>query len=114
MMFDPKESIDFNGNTGPFIQYAYARIQSLLRKVVGGLELNLNLSLVDKEKEILKHLSTYPILIKTAMEQSSPALVANYLYNLVKLFNSFYQNVSVFGEPDQKLRSLRLLLSKAG
>ena len=113
ILFDPEASVDFNGNTGPFIQYAYARIQSLLRKVVGDLELNLNLSLVDKEKEILKHLSTYPILIKTAREQSSPALVANYLYNLVKLFNSFYQNVSVFGEPDQNLRSLRLLLCKA-
>ncbi len=113
ILFDPEASVDFNGNTGPFIQYAYARIQSLLRKVGGDLQLNLNLSLVDKEKEILKHLITYPNLIKTAGEQYSPALVANYLYDLVKLFNSFYQNVSVFGEPDQNLRSLRLLLCKA-
>ena len=113
ILFDPEASVDFNGNTGPFIQYAYARIQSLLRKVGGDLQLNLNLSLVDKEKEILKHLITYPSLIKTAGEQFSPALVANYLYDLVKLFNSFYQNVSVFGEPDQNLRSLRLLLCKA-
>ena len=113
ILFDPEASVDFNGNTGPFIQYAYARIQSLMRKVVGELQLNLNLSLVDKEKEILKHLSTYPRLVKAAGEQYSPALVANYLYDLVKLFNSFYQNVSVFGESNEKLKSLRLLLCKA-
>ena len=74
------------------------------------MELHLDLSLVDKEKEIIKHLSTYTVLIKTAGEQYSPALVANYLYDLVKLFNSFYQNVSIFGAEDQKLQSLRLLL----
>ena len=113
ILFDPEASVDFNGNTGPFIQYAYARIQSLMRKVGGELQLNLNLSLVDKEKEILKHLSTYPRLVKAAGEQYSPALVANYLFDLVKLFNSFYQNVSVFGESNEKLRSLRLLLCKA-
>jgi len=113
ILFDPEASVDFNGNTGPFIQYAYARIQSLLRKVEGELRLVPELNLVDKEKEILKHLSSYPVLIKTAGEQYSPALVANYLFDLVKLFNSFYQNVSVFGEQDQKLQSLRLLLCKA-
>jgi arginyl-tRNA synthetase len=113
ILFDPEASVDFNGNTGPFIQYAYARIQSLIRKVEGDLELQLDLSLVDKEKEILKHLSTYPVLVKTAGEQYSPALVANYLFDLVKLFNSFYQNVSVFGEPNLQLQSLRLLLCQA-
>ena len=113
ILFDPEASVDFNGNTGPFIQYTYARIQSLIQKVKGELELHLDLSLVDKEKEILKHLSTYPALVKTAGEQYSPALVANYLYELVKMFNSFYQNVSVFGSKDQKLESLRLLLCKA-
>ena len=113
ILFDPEASVDFNGNTGPFIQYTYARIQSLIQKVKGELELHLNLSLVDKEKEILKHLSTYPALVKTAGEQYSPALVANYLYELVKIFNSFYQNVSVLGSKDQKLKSLRLLLCKA-
>jgi len=113
ILFDPEASVDFNGNTGPFIQYAYARIQSLIRKVDGDLELQLDLSLVDKEKEILKHLSTYPVLIKTAGEQYSPALVANYLFDLVKLFNSFYQNVSVFGESNLQLQSLRLLLCQA-
>lgn len=113
ILFDPEASVDFNGNTGPFIQYAYARIQSLIRKVEGNLELQLDLSLVDKEKEILKHLSIYPVLVKTAGEQYSPALVANYLFDLVKLFNSFYQNVSVFGEPNLQLQSLRLLLCQA-
>ena len=103
-------SVDFNGNTGPFIQYTYARIQSLIRKIEGKLELHLDLNLLDKKKEILKHLCTYSVLIKTAGEQYSPALVANYLYDLVKLFNSFYQNVSIFGAEDQKLQSLRLLL----
>ena len=110
ILFDPEASVDFNGNTGPFIQYTYARIQSLIRKIEGKLELHLDLSLVDKEKEILKHLSTYTVLIKTAGEQYSPALIANYLYDLVKLFNSFYQNVSIFGAEDQKLQSFRLLL----
>ena len=110
ILFDPEASVDFNGNTGPFIQYTYARIQSLIRKIEGKLELHLDLNLLDKEKEILKHLCTYSVLIKTAGEQYSPALVANYLYDLVKLFNSFYQNVSIFGAEDQKLQSMRLLL----
>ena len=113
ILFDPGASVDFNGNTGPFIQYAYARIQSLLRKVDVDLELKSDLSLVDKEKEILKHMTTYPELVKTAGAQYSPALVANYLYDLVKLFNSFYQNVSVFGETQESLQSMRLLLCES-
>ena len=113
ILFDPEASVDFNGNTGPFIQYTYARIQSLIQKIEGKLELHLDLSLVDKEKEILKHLITYSVLIKTAGEQYSPALVANYLYDLVKLFNSFYQNVSVYGAEDLKLQSLRLLICQS-
>ncbi len=113
ILFDPKASVDFNGNTGPFIQYAYARIQSLIIKVEGELQIHFDLTLLDKEKEILKHLISYPTLIKAAGEQYSPALVANYLFDLVKSFNSFYQNVSVLAEQDQKLKSLRLLLCKA-
>ena len=114
ILFDPEASIDFNGNTGPFIQYAFARINSLISKEE---DMNLNLEtdiiLLDKEKEILKHLYEYPTIIKNAGEQFSPALVANYLYDLVKLFNSFYQNVSIFGEEDKAKRSMRLLLCQA-
>ena len=77
------------------------------------LQLAIDLKLVDKEKEILKHLYQYPTLIKIAGEQFSPALVANYLYDLVKLFNSFYQNVTVYGEENVPKRSTRLLLCKA-
>tara|TARA_B100000925_G_scaffold160542_1_gene120457 strand:+ start:479 stop:2260 length:1782 start_codon:yes stop_codon:yes gene_type:complete len=114
ILFDPKASVDFNGNTGPFIQYAYARIQSLINKVtLTDLELEIDLPLLNKEKEILKHLYSYPNLLKIAGEQLSPALVANYLYVLVKLFNSFYQNVSIFGEDNLSKRSMRLMLCMA-
>ena len=113
ILFDPEASVDFNGNTGPFIQYAYARIQSLLRRVEEDVKIHKDLPLDAKEKEILKQLSAYPVLVQTAGEQYSPALVANYLYDLVKLFNSFYQNVSVFGETDADLQSMRLMLCKA-
>lgn len=114
ILFDPEASVDFNGNTGPFIQYAYARIQSLMSRVPDvNFQLEMDLTLIDKEKEILKHLHEYPTLIQTAGEQFSPALVANYLYDLVKLFNSFYQNVSVFGEEDSTKRAMRLLLCQA-
>ena len=114
ILFDPEASVDFNGNTGPFIQYAFARIQSLInREPDMNLKLEIDLTLVQKEKEILKHLYQYPTLIKIAGEQFSPALIANYLYDLVKLFNSFYQNVTVFGEEDSAKRSMRLLLCKA-
>ena len=114
ILFDPEASVDFNGNTGPFIQYAFARIQSLInRESDKNLKLEIDLTLVDKEKEILKHLYQYPTLIRIAGEQFSPALIANYLYDLVKLFNSFYQNVTVFGEQDLAKRSMRLLLCRA-
>jgi arginyl-tRNA synthetase len=114
ILFDPEASIDFNGNTGPFIQYAFARIKSLIsREEDMNLNLETDIILLDKEKEILKHLYEYPTIIKNAGEQFSPALVANYLYDLVKLFNSFYQNVSIFGEEDKAKRSMRLLLCQA-
>lgn len=77
------------------------------------MQIHKDLPLDAKEKEILKQLSAYPVLVQTAGEQYSPALVANYLYDLVKLFNSFYQNVSVFGETDADLQSMRLMLCKA-
>jgi len=114
ILFDPEASVDFNGNTGPFIQYAHARIQSLLGKQqLEVLSINVSLQLDGKEKEILKHLMTYPEVINQAANQFSPALIANYLYELVRLFNSFYQNISVLGEPNEELKSLRLLLCKA-
>jgi arginyl-tRNA synthetase len=114
ILFDPEASVDFNGNTGPFIQYAHARIQSLLRKQQPeALQLNVSLQLEGKEKEILKHLMTYSEVISQAADQFSPALIANYLYELVRLFNSFYQNISVLGEPNEELKSLRLLLCRA-
>ena len=114
ILFDPEASVDFNGNTGPFIQYAHARIQSLLGKQqLEALQLNVSLQLDGKEKGILKHLMTYSEVINQAADQYSPALIANYLYELVRLFNSFYQNISVLGEPNEELKSLRLLLCNA-
>ena len=111
MMFDPAESIELNGNTGPFIQYAHARIQSLLNR--GG-ELNdikaSNLELV--EKEIIKQLVQFSLVIEEAAKEMSPALIANYTYELVKLFNQFYQNVPVLIEEDEAIKNMRLVLSK--
>ena len=115
ILFDPKESIDFQGNTGPFIQYTYARIQSILRKA----DLNENVSvsnsykLHQKEKELLKHIQMFPEVIQNAAENYSPALVANYTYDLVKEFNSFYQNVSILGADTDDEKFFRVHLSKA-
>jgi arginyl-tRNA synthetase len=113
ILFDPKESVDFQGNTGPFIQYTYARIQSILRKAtfdyseaITGIELH------EKEKELIKIIENYPEVIQQAAANHSPALVANYTYDLVKEFNSFYQNVSILGEQDQHKKVLRVQLSK--
>ncbi|MBL4643504.1 MAG: arginine--tRNA ligase, partial [Flavobacteriaceae bacterium] len=109
ILFDPKESVDFQGNTGPFIQYTYARIQSILRKatfehsqVIAGIELH------KKEKELIKIIENYPEVIQLAAANHSPALVANYTYDLVKEFNSFYQNVSILGEENQDKKILRV------
>lgn len=116
ILFNPEESVDFQGNTGPFIQYTYARIQSILRKA-GKNDQNLqgfqNLEgLHPKEKELLKFLETFPGKIQEAADNYSPALIANYLYELVKEFNSFYQQVSILGEENLSKRSFRVLLSK--
>lgn len=113
ILFDPKESIDFQGNTGPFIQYTYARIQSILRKANQDAPLNLEvLDLHEKEKELIKYISLFPEVIQNAAEQHSPALVANYTYDLVKEFNSFYQNVSILGAEDENDKAFRVALSK--
>lgn len=113
MMFNPEESVDFAGNTGPFIQYTYARIQSILRKAdfdtsisISGLELH------EKEKELIKQVQLFPEVIQNAAENHSPALIANYTYDLVKEFNSFYQQVSILGEENHDKKVFRVQLSK--
>ena len=116
ILFDPKASIDFNGNTGPFIQYAYARIQSILRNV-NKIEWNIDTEMkIDfKEKELLKQLLIYPDIVKQAGDSYSPSIIANYLYDLVKVFNSFYQNISILGESDSNIKNFRLtLIQKVG
>ena len=112
ILFDPKSSVDFTGNTGPFIQYTYARIQSILRKAPAVNAVDSSIVLNGKEKEIIKQLLSYPETIQQAASQYSPALIANYVYDLVKLFNSFYQSISILGEEDQDLLHFRVQLSK--
>ena len=112
ILFDPKSSVDFAGNTGPFIQYTYARIQSILRKADQDQhKLDSQLILDPREKEIIKHLMVYPSIIQQAAKAYSPAVVANYSYDLVKLFNSFYQNLSILGETKGSIKALRISLS---
>jgi arginyl-tRNA synthetase len=113
ILFDPKESIDFQGNTGPFIQYTYARIQSIIRKADFDFSIKLtNIALHEKEKELLKQLQLFPEVIQNAADTHSPALIANYTYDLVKEFNSFYQNVSILGADDLSDKIFRVQLSK--
>jgi arginyl-tRNA synthetase len=112
ILFDPKESIDFQGNTGPFIQYTYARIQAILRKADFDLSVTIEIPLHQKEKELLKQLELFPEVIQNAASQHSPALVANYTYDLVKEFNSFYQNVSILGADNLNEKVFRVQLSK--
>ncbi len=113
ILFDPKESIDFQGNTGPFIQYTYARIQSILRKADLNATYNASdVTLHDKEKELLKQLLQFPEVIQTAASNHSPALIANYTYDLVKEFNSFYQNVSILGADNDNDKAFRVQLSQ--
>jgi arginyl-tRNA synthetase len=113
ILFDPKESIDFQGNTGPFIQYTYARIQSILRKAEDATEVNFStLELHEKERELIKQLELFPEVIQNAAEHHSPALVANYTYDLVKGFNSFYQNVSILGADDDNEKAFRTQLAR--
>ena len=114
MLFNPEESVDFAGNTGPFIQYTYARIQSILRKAdfdtsisISGLELH------EKEKELIKQVQLFPEVIQNAAANHSPALIANYTYDLVKEFNSFYQQVSILGEENHDKKVFRVQLSKS-
>lgn len=115
MLFNPKESIDFNGNTGPFIQYTHARICSVLRKAAdqglgtdGG---DVSAGLSEKEIALIQHLSEFPSVVKQAGAEFSPALIANYVYELVKEYNQFYHDFSILGEADVDKRAFRLLLS---
>ena len=113
ILFDPKESIDFQGNTGPFIQYTYARIQSILRKSDVKESSTNSIQLHEKEKQLLKQLEQFPDVIQNAAEHHSPALIANYTYDLVKDFNSFYQNVSILGADSESEKEFRVSLSKS-
>ena len=117
ILFDPKESIDFQGNTGPFIQYTYARIQSILRKYAetnNSKEITVIQpdALQEKEKNLLKSITLFPSIVQDAADNYSPAVIANYVYDLVKDFNSFYQNVSILGEEDTNKRYFRVTMSK--
>jgi arginyl-tRNA synthetase len=115
ILFDPQASVDFQGNTGPFIQYTYARIQAILRKSPVEIEGEplLKYTLHDKEKSLLKQLQLFPEVIQQAASNYSPALVANYAYDLVKEFNSFYQNVSILGADSTSEIRFRVQLSQA-
>lgn len=117
MTFNPKESIDFNGNTGPFIQYTYARIQSVLRKAVeqgiaipDQLKKDINLSI--KEENLIQLVGDYAAIVKQAGDEYNPALIANYVYDLVKEYNQFYHDYTILKEEDTALRSFRLVLSE--
>ena len=113
ILFNPEESVDFAGNTGPFIQYTYARIQSILRKADFDTNVAANiLALHEKEKELLKIIAQFPTVIQDAAHNHSPALVANYTYELVKEYNSFYQSVSILGEEDAEKKKFRVQLSQ--
>ncbi|MEL4306478.1 arginine--tRNA ligase [Joostella sp. CR20] len=114
ILFDPMESIDFQGNTGPFIQYTYARIQSILRKAdFNYKEGNVATTYVlhEKEKSLIKQIELFPEVVQNAASNFSPAIIANYTYDLVKEFNSFYQNVSILGADDASEKMFRVQLS---
>ena len=115
ILFDPKESVDFQGNTGPFIQYTYVRIQAILRKAK---EMSVPVAIAQerilhpKEKELLKIIQEYPATIQLAAAQKSPAIIANYTYDLVKEYNSFFQQVQILGTDNIEDQSFRVALSK--
>ncbi|MBR2866854.1 MAG: arginine--tRNA ligase [Alistipes sp.] len=116
MLFDPRESIDFNGNTGPFIQYTHARIRSIMRKAEdGGISMDGfdRASLLQEEVELIKALTEYPATVRTAGEQFAPSVVAAYAYDLAKQFNGYYHDHSILKEEDSDTRALRLKLAEA-
>ena len=113
ILFDPQESVDFAGNTGPFIQYTYARIQSIIRKANFDFTEKTTIKVLhEKEKELVKQLELYPEVIQNAAHNHSPALIANYTYDLVREYNSFYQAVPILGSNDSVEKVFRVQLSK--
>ena len=117
MTFDPRESVDFNGNTGPFIQYTYARIQSVLRKAVdSGIEIPQavasNLEIAEKESFLIQMLANFSNVVAEAGREMSPAMIANYTYDLAKEYNQFYHDFPIAKEENDQLRDFRLVLSK--
>jgi len=118
MTFNPKESIDFNGNTGPFIQYTHARIKSVLRKATEqGIEFgalnNAQLEISEKESYLIQLLTEFPSVVRLAGEEFSPALIANYIYDLVKEYNQFYHDFSILKEENSDMKQFRLVLSES-
>ncbi|MBN1926229.1 MAG: arginine--tRNA ligase [Prolixibacteraceae bacterium] len=116
MMFNPEESIDFNGNTGPFIQYTYARIQSVLRKAkeqgIKWGNAQREVELREKEVELLKKIVVFPEVVTESGKLFSPALIANYCYELVKAYNQFYHDITILGETDEVIRNFRLVMTE--
>ena len=112
MLFNPEESIDFHGNTGPFIQYTYARINSILRKNTVNIKVDLSIKISNKEKELIKLISEFPKLIQESANSYNPALVANYIFELVKEFNSYYQSTPILTAESKTIISFRVALSK--
>ena len=115
MLFNPEESIDFNGNTGPFIQYTYARIRSILRKaasLTSTTSLASTTSLSEKEIELIQKMSEFGAAVEQAGKDYSPSGIANYCYELTKVFNQFYHDFSILNEPDEQKKAVRLMLAK--
>jgi arginyl-tRNA synthetase len=112
MLFNPEESIDFNGNTGPFIQYTYARIRSILRKAPETSENPGTPELSSKEIELIQKMSEFGAAVEQAGKDYSPSGIANYCYELTKVFNQFYHDFSILNEPDEQKKAVRLMLAK--
>ena len=112
MLFNPEESIDFNGNTGPFIQYTYARIRSILRKAPSMTSPTSSTSLSSKEIELIQKMSEFGAAVEQAGKDYSPSGIANYCYELTKVFNQFYHDFSILNEPDVQKKAVRLMLAK--
>ncbi|NLI71250.1 MAG: arginine--tRNA ligase, partial [Bacteroidales bacterium] len=117
MTFNPKESIDFNGNTGPFIQYTHARIKSVLRKaeeqdIDHSTLKNTDIKITEKENHLIQLITEFPVIVKQAGDEFSPALIANFIYDLVKEYNQFYHDFSILHEENEDLRNFRLIVSE--